>query len=226
MIPYLIRSCGGFLGCRFIAFCTAFAVALLVLTDSSVSQAGFPEPVVRVEEDWELVLDEPSDVLTAPQFHTVMSPFSNVDSFLGQVIWNYRELPDFCPGGIQMQVWSGDSLFREKSFGWGSLSTNAEAVTWTQALATDGTNLSFTIRNGQSTTWGTFGYPGQNMKIQGDANLPDLNGYDSDVSVNNSCVTFGANRVVSLKIREVRRYGPSGLLSIDQTPRVVFEREE
>jgi hypothetical protein len=178
-----------------------------------------------VEEDWELVLNEPGDALTAPQFHTVLSPFGNTDSFLAQVTWNYREVPDFASGGLQIEAWNGETLVRDKSFGGSKLSTTAETIRWTQSLTTDGTNLSFIITNGDSTTWGTFGYPAQNMKVQGAANLPSLDSYSPDVSVSNSCITFGSNRVVALRIKEVRRYGSSGLLSRDQTPRVVFAQD-
>ena len=210
-------------GC--VTVCCGAAIAAAVLTAPTHSQAGPTEPVVRVEEDWELVLDEPSDSLTAPQFHTVLSPVGDLESIFAQVTWNYREIPDFAPGGLQIQAWNGETLFREKSFGGNKLSTTAETITWTQSLETDGSILSFTVTNGQSTTWGTFGYPGQNMKVQGTANLPNLNTYNTDVTVNNSCVSFGSNRVISLVVTEVRRYGPSGLLSKDTTRRVVSELE-
>lgn len=205
--------------------CAAAVITAVVLSTPSDSRAGSTEPVVRVEEDWELVLDEPSDALSAPQFHTVMSPFGDTDSIFAQITWNYRELPEFSSGGLQIQAWNGDTLFKEKAFGGSKLSTTSETVRWTQVLTTDGSSLSFTIKDGTSTTWGTFGYPAENMKVQGTVNLPSLNGYNTDTSVSDSCVSFGSNRVVSLKIREVRRYGTSGLLSADNTPRVVFEQD-
>ena len=208
---------------RFTCVCITASVALWAISLPTSLQAGFSEPVLAVVEDWELVLHEPNEALNAPQFHTVMSPFGHLDSLFAQVTWNYRELADFVAGGLQIQAWDGETPLADKSFGSEKLSTTAETVRWTQILRTDGAYVSFTIKNGQSTTWGSFGYPAQNMKISGAANLPNLNGYNPSLSVGNSRITFGSNRVESLKITEVRYYGASGLLGVDTTDRVVFE---
>jgi hypothetical protein len=180
----------------------------------------FAEPVIRVEEDWKLVLNQPDGSVDSPQFHTIMSPYADVDSFYAQVLWNYRETPNFTAGGVQLQSYEGESLIRRRSMEYGQLSTTAETVTWTQSLSTDGVALTFDVSNGQSTTWGTFG---KDMRISSDANLPDLSGYSADVSAQESCVTYGGNRVNSLVITEVRYYGEGGLLGVDNTPRVVFQ---
>jgi hypothetical protein len=209
------------------------AAGALVFAFSSVSTAPaqdggagvgpfFTEPVVRVEEDWMLVLNEPDGNVDSPQFHTVMSPFGDAGSFYAQVLWNYRETPDFVAGGVQLQSYEGESLIRRRSMEYGQLSSTAETITWTQSLTTDGVALSFEVTNGQSTTWGTFG---TNMRISSDANLPDLNGYSPDVSARQSSVTYGGNRVNVMSISQVRYYGASGLLWVDDTPRVVFELE-
>lgn len=216
------RSVGRIRG-RFTSLCIAASVAVLGLSVPTALQAGFPEPVLGVAEDWELVLYEPNEVLNAPQFHTVMSPLGHLDSLFAQVTWNYRELPSFTSGGLQIQAWDGETILAEKSFASEKLSTSEEIVRWTQILQTDGERVSFTIKNGQSTTWGNFGYPAENMKIQGPANLPDLDGYSPSLSVENSRISFGSNRVGSLKITEVRYYGASGLLGVDTTDKVVFE---
>ena len=49
------------------------------------------EPVIRVEEDWILVVNEPDYAVDSPQFHTVMSPDNHIDSYYAQVTWNYKE---------------------------------------------------------------------------------------------------------------------------------------
>jgi hypothetical protein len=191
---------------------------------AQVSVAGlFVEPVIQVQEDWMLVLNQPDGDGDSPQFHTIMSPYSDVDSFYAQVLWNYRETPDFTSGGVQLQSYAGESLIRRRSMEFGQLSTSAETITWTQSLTTDGVALTFDVTNGVSTTWGTFG---TNMRISSDANLPDLSGYSPDGSAQESCVTYGGNRVNSLVITQVRYYGESGLLGIDVTPRVVFELDQ
>jgi hypothetical protein len=193
---------------------------LLTLPGTSIADGG-GEAVVRVEEDWELVLNEPDFDINCPQFHTVMSPFGNLGNFYAQVTWNYREQPGYTSGGVQMQGWSGENLLLTKSFRSDEMSTVAETVNWTQTLETNGEWLKFRIENGVSTTWGDFG--GDVMTIADAANLDNLNGYSSSVSTGNSWITYGSNRVNLLVLREVRRYGASGLLSVDIQPKVVFQ---
>jgi hypothetical protein len=181
---------------------------------------GNPDAVIRVEEDWTLVLNDPNGDVDSPQFHTTMAPTDNLDSYYAQVLWNYRETPDYRSGGVQLQSWYEEDLLRRKSIEYGQLSTTAETITWTQGLDTDGATLSFDVTNGQSTTWGPFG---RDMRISSDSGLTDLSGYSPDTSVENACITYGSNRVDLLVITEVRRYGRDGLLSVDSTPRVVYE---
>lgn len=199
------------------------ALALVLGTAAlwpSFAAAPVSEPVVRIEEDWELDVNEPNGDTTAPQFHTVMSPASDLNSYHAQTLWNYRETPDFVPGGVQLHSYDGETLIRKRSIESGTLSTTAEEIRWTQSLETDGTTLTFSIYDGVSTTWGTFG---RDMNISSTANLAQLNDYSPDTSVANSCVTFGANRVQSLKIKRVRYYGATGLLYTDTTERPVCE---
>lgn len=204
------------------------SMGIAIVLSLSAAAAGQPaeggtiptEPVIRIEEDWYLVLNEPSDELEAPQFYTTMSPGDTLDWFYAVVIWNYRELPEYAPGGLQLQSWFGDTRLRRRSVGAQMLSTTAETIAWTQVLETDGTQLSFEITNGQSATWGEFG---RDMKIYEYAFLPNLNAYDTNQSVENACITYGANRVDALVITQVRRYGRNGLISIDWTPKIVYE---
>ncbi len=182
------------------------------------SYALLPEsdPVLRVEEDWELVLNEPDGETASPQFATVMSPFSDMDSYYAQTLWNYRETPDFVPGGVQLHSYRGTEVIRKRSVEYRVLSTSAETILWTQALETDGSTLTFSVIDGTSTTWGSFG---RDMNISSSAGLSDLSHYDPVFSAANACVTFGSNRVDSLVLKRVRYYGRDGLLSTDDTPR-------
>jgi hypothetical protein len=182
------------------------------------------EQIVRVEEDWKLVLNEPNDAVNAPQFHTVMSPYGNVDSVYLQATWNYQEEPDFAAGGLQLQAWNGEECALSRGFLDGrQLSTDAETVTWTQVLDINESIVSFEIINGRSVTWGSFG--GGSMKLQGELYPADLNAYSPQVSRANSFVSYGSNRVDLLVITEVRYYGREGLLHRDTTPKVVLQNQ-
>ncbi|HUW82106.1 MAG TPA: hypothetical protein VMZ31_04820 [Phycisphaerae bacterium] len=188
--------------------------AFVVAADPAVAT------VIRVEEDWKLVLTEPDNIAESPQFHTIMAPSTRLDYVCLQSTWNYHESPDYIPGGLQLQVWRGDDcVFAEGFLTSRLLSIQGETITWTQALSTDGHFLRFEVLNGNSATWGTFG--GSTMRLVGNIQVPSLNGYTPDMSMQNSGVTYGANRVIVLAITGVRYYGTEGLLYEDYTHRVV-----
>ncbi|GIK15242.1 MAG: hypothetical protein BroJett003_02060 [Planctomycetota bacterium] len=196
------------------------AAGLAVLAAGALwSMPTEPDPVVRVEEEWELVLNDPHVDRVSPQFTTVMSPFPNMDSYYAQILWNHRETPEFTPGGIQLHSYRGETLLRMRSVEWRTLSTQAETIRWTQSLQTDGVSLTVSIQDGHSTTWGSFG---RDMYISSSANLADLGQYRPDFSASNACVSFGSNRVESLILKRVRYYGRDGLIAEDNTPRRVM----
>ncbi len=216
-------SGGSFFGGRRLALGAAVLASAIPISPTANSQVVVEEPVLRVEEDWTLVLNEPDDNVHSPQFHTVMSPGGDVFGSFAQVIWNYRESPDFEAGGLQLQCYSGETLIRRRSIGHEQFSTTAETVTWTQALSTNGVQAQFEVTNGLSASWGEFG---RDMMIEMDGELPFLNQYSPDVSSENACVTYGANRVDLLVLNQVRKYGAGGLLTVDATPRVIYQAGE
>jgi hypothetical protein len=184
------------------------------------TQATSLPVIVRIEEDWEMRLNDPAAGMSSPQFHTVMSPDGSLGGKYAQVLWNYRETPDYRPGGVQLQCYEGDSLVRSRTVESRSLSTVAEVIRWTQALSTDGTQLTLQVFDGTSTTWGTFG---NDMRLDESTSVSTLAGYDPQHSVTSSGVTYGSNRVDLLVITAVRYYTNDGLFAVDPTVRTVYE---
>ena len=79
------------------------------LPQQSHSYANGPTPsVMRVEEDWELIVANPDANSTAPQVTTTLSPTGSSQTLLGAFDLNHRSRPDFQPGGLQVQIWNGD----------------------------------------------------------------------------------------------------------------------
>jgi len=193
------------------------APATAAVGDVPVSSA-----VARVEEDWQLVLDEPVEALNSPQFHTLMSPLGDTNGVYGQASWNYCELPEFLAGGLQIQSWRGEDDLNYRILRSDSLSRDADTVTWTQVLQLRPESVEFCLLNGHSSSWGNFGSADVHVHLP--VVLADLNSYSPELSRSNSWITYGANRVDTLKITAVRRYDANGtLLSSDTTPRVVYQ---
>ena len=160
--------------------------------------------VVRVEEDWELVVDKPDADSAGPQAVTVISPSRDVDSHYAAFEINSQSLPSFTPGGLQLQLWNGRRSLDSRKFPNAvELATPGETVCWTQSVALDGGNLVFEITNGTSTTWDDFGGQGY-LRTSTATHLTNLSGYSPAVSVANSGVSYAAHRVGVLRLKTIR----------------------
>jgi hypothetical protein len=95
-------------------------------------------------------------------------------------------------------------------------------VTWTQILDVSDGVLTFQVKNGASSTWGSFGYSNQ-FKVQRGWGVNHINSYTPAVSEARSGVAFASNRVQSLKILRVRGTMSDGTTATDNTVRVVHE---
>jgi len=79
--------------------------------------------------------------------------------------------------------------------------------------------------DGTSATWGKFGHQGY-LQVSVDTGVTNLNGYDPQVSVDNSGASYGGNRVGKLVLKESRWYTSNGLVRKSAAPRIVVERTE
>lgn len=183
------------------------------------------QEVVRVEEDWELVLGEPDPVIVGPQVTTTMSPTGNLDGLYFTFEINHRSAPWWTPGGLTIHQWSGEA--RVQSFDRSDRSvmqTSGEIVSWTQILSADGSNLTFQVKDGCSTTWGPFGYSNMfKLRTNWSGNL---NGYTPDLSVAQSGAAFAGNRVQLLRIKEIRVTYSNGQTLTDTTERIAHQLVE
>ncbi|MBX6314915.1 MAG: hypothetical protein IRY99_18660 [Isosphaeraceae bacterium] len=194
---------------------------ILVLDLAGTTWAQVSAPVIdRVEEDWELTIAEPDVAGAGPQITTTMSPAGDNAICFVAFNLNYRDSP-FQAGGLQTQAWAGRSTPEDsKSQGVAQCSTSGETISWTQVLALSGGQVTYDIKNGDSTTWGQFGQGG-NLKVAFAAPLTSLAAYSPDVSVAKSGVGWQSNRVTSMTLVRIRYYAGSTLVRTDSTPRPV-----
>jgi hypothetical protein len=194
--------------------------AQLTLPGTTTITTLLPTDVARIEEDWELTVNEPNPDLASPQVSTQMARAPGAARFHNFHL-NSVDIPAFSLGGLQLQNWRDTTnLGVYTSSNSAIMATPNELVTWTQYLgrAEGDTVIRFGISGASSTTWGDFS--GMQIDIpRGDRHLND---YDPTYSLQNSGVTFGANRVTSLVLVRVRKIYASGLVDSDATPRVVY----
>jgi hypothetical protein len=199
------------------------STALLLAAAPPAGRAVPPDtPAIdAVEEDWTLVVQTPDPAEAGPQVTTSMRPVADDAASFIDFDLNYREYPEFTPGGMQIQVWSGDDCSQTGTFGTAQLDTPGEAVSWTQRMSVAAGTITYDIKGGRSTTWGQFGQAGGPLSVSQSSGVADLSGYRPDDSVARSGVSWQSNRVASLTLTVVRYYAGGVLVKTDRTPRAV-----
>lgn len=201
-----------------ITLLACFAVVAAMTCDGF---AGASKKLIRVEEDWSLTLGTPEPSTGSPQVGTQMLPNSATEENYAIFCINFQEIPTFHEGGLEIQLWEGDWNTDVTASEDVKLSTPGEVITWTQIMKISSGKLAFSVRNGSSASFGAFG--GDSFRVVSESNYTDLDGYKVESSLENSGITFGSNRVKSLKIVEVRKHFSDGTVETDSTPKVVFE---
>ena len=201
-----------------------FFVSGVVAALPGTQSADASPPVVRIEEDWEVVIGVPDPDADSPQVIAVISPQEDLDSTTYAVFeLNHSTLPDFEGGGMQLQAWVGDLMVDHRNHHCDNvLATDNETVKFTLSMALSDGSLEFAVLNGCSTTWGDFGET-DHLKCSVATAATDLGTYESFASTRNSRVGFASHRVRKFVRTEVRYYSSSELLATDATPVIVHE---
>jgi hypothetical protein len=205
---------------RALAYATAVGLALGIPLPLNSARSADTQTITRVEEDWQLVIDSPSTDEVGPQITTCMSAVSDGSDPFVAFDMNYREYPDFRPGGMQLQVWSNNQVDGTASQHDDQLAEDGETITWTQSMSLSGSTITYQVKNGQSDTWDEFG-GGSNLLVSFSSTAPDLSGYSPDTSAKKSGVTWESNRVTSMTLLRVRYYAGSVLVNTDSTSRTI-----
>ena len=178
--------------------------------------------VYRVEEDWQLVVNEPDTINNGPQVTCTIAPADMATAYCAFDI-NYHTQPDYDAGGLQLHTWDpNDPIAYANSNHPDMMQTSGETVSWTLRMTQSNGRLYFRVMNGQSQTWGAFGGTGDGLHLNLPTALSNLNSYNPTVSLQNSGVCFSSNQVVSLTLLAVRYYDANhNLISEIDTPQSV-----
>jgi hypothetical protein len=201
------------------------AAAILAVFLVSHAAGADDVSIVRVEEDWELVVVSPDTNSSGPQVSCVFSPVSHVTSLHATFEINHQSLPHFVAGGVQLQIWHGETACGTHKFPNASvMNTPNEKVEWTQSMEIDDGRLLFEVTDGSSATWGEFGGQGY-LKTSFSTSLENLNDYSPSVSVSHSGVTYAAHRVGNLVLKRIRFISSDGTTVETDTPKTVFAND-
>ena len=187
-------------------FCTVFPAFLgLPTCDAQESE------IYRIEEDWQLVLNEPDAVNVSPQITFFTSPCVNADDCYFQLQMNYAADDGFFKGGFHVSAVDHEQVVdEERSSTQTVLSKDGDTVRWTNVMAViSNSKVMFAIKNGHGQDWGEFGGPDYLVELKGHPTT-DLSEYHPNQSIESVDIGFGANRVASLTLVEVRAYYPDG----------------
>lgn len=192
-------------------FRSSFGIAAAFsLLFSSLAYGGDPNDIVKVEEDWELTVSDPDQNALVPQICNAYSPIQDDDIFYGMLNMNhYQSGDEFYAGGIQLQLWYGDTLVAQKTSEKRAILLVAnERIQWTQEIQVqpDG-KMTFRIKDGVSETWGAFG---NSLAITVQTSLTQLNTYKPSNSLLSSGTFYGSNRVRDHQLNKVRVTRRSG----------------
>lgn len=198
-------------------------LAVVVISAKEASGQTYV-PYDRIEEDWEVVIGEPSPEDEAPQILNVFSPGGTYDSSYYIFELNHSTQPDYHAGGMQLQRWTGDWVRDWRTLSNANqLSYPGETITYTLRMRLQDNYLYASVRNGQSQTWGQFGGFSQ-LGVAHWTDLTDLNGYRTSSSTAKSRIGFASHRVVRFVLKEVRYYSNGELVSTDDADVVVHEQ--
>src|SRR5947209_2443231 len=109
---------------RFLTIGVLAVLGLAALSSKAQAQAS-PLPD-QIQEDWQLVIGTPDPTGAGPQLSTALSPVTDGSTPFFVFNLNYRETPTFAPGGLEVQVWSGDQMVSGATKGTAQCTTTGE----------------------------------------------------------------------------------------------------
>src|SRR5437868_1130563 len=93
---------------RFILYTFPAVLFMGIVLVAAAPAAAESSRVVAVEEHWELQLGQPDADRSAPQTTMVISPTGDLTGTHFLFTLNHSTVPNYQPGGMQVQAWNGE----------------------------------------------------------------------------------------------------------------------
>lgn len=168
------------------------------------------DTIYKVEEFWEMVINEPDPANLSPQVSFYTSPSVNIDDCYFELQLNHAADEGFSGGGLRVaSIDRGEVIEQARSDMQHALAVDGDRIRWTSVMAVSGRKLLFAIKDGMGQEWGAFGGPDFLVTIPGGP-VADLSEYHPQNSLDSVDIGFGANRVTSVTLLAVRVYYADG----------------
>ncbi|MDA7865043.1 hypothetical protein N9B39_01255 [bacterium] len=173
------------------------------------------EPTVyKVEEDWELVVNQPDASSNSPQITFFTSPSHLLEDSYFQLQMNYHAADDYSSGGFHVASVSDDQTVDDaRSMTRKNLATNDDLIRWTSVMAVIDNRALFAVRDGYGREWGSFGGPDYLVRMV-PSPVPDLSNYRYQESMKSVDIGFGRNRVSRITLKAVRLFYTNGHVAV------------
>ena len=211
--------------------CLLAGLALSTLLSSAAEAQGV---VTKIEEDWEVHLNDPEVFDGTPELVHIISPREELWGTHFYLELNHNSQPEFSAGGLQLQRWLGNYVLDYKTLGGkGRLNSSNEVIKYTITMwvTPDNNKVHVEVSGtsshpaGGDTSWGQFGGNGD-LKLSGYTVLEDLAGYCRHCSTENTSVTVAAHNIKKFVNTEVRYYNEDTLLSTDSEDQVLHTYQD
>ena len=173
------------------------------------------EPTVyKVEEDWEVVVNEPDPSNNSPQITFFASPTHLSERTYFQLQLNYHAADHYSSGGFHVASVTDDQIVDEaRSKTRKNLATQNDVIRWTSVMAVIDNRALFAVRDGHGREWGSFGGPDYLVRMV-PSPVSDLSLYRYQQSMDSVDIGFGKNRVSRITLKAVRLFYTNGHVAI------------
>ena len=173
------------------------------LLATGVASAQAPT-LYLVEEDWEMVINQPEVAINSPQVAFFLYPDTNNEDCYFQLQMNYAAEDGYSSGGFRVGAFYREQpMDEQRSQVSETLAWDNDRLRWTSAMAIFDGKLMYALKNGYGYQWGTFGGPEYLVQMD-DQDMLTLNNYTPQKSLESVDIGFGSNRVSSILLKRVR----------------------
>ena len=129
------------------------------MVQSALVHADQPT-IWKVEEEWEMVINEPEDNTNSPQVTFFVTPSAGLGETYFQLQMNYEADEDYSAGGFHVAAVRNEEIQDEaRSQNQSLLTVDGDVIRWTSVAAVVNNKLLFAVRDGDCASWGNFGGP-------------------------------------------------------------------